>query len=136
MQDSLKALELTEERRRALVRRSCQNAGGTVADWKIMSHLGKNTLSMRQLSDLSNLDLSTLSRQLTKSIERELIIREPKQQDQRLHFFKSTPKGLLFMKEVNEQIRIFDQKLFENWSAEEQSMFNILINRILKKAQK
>ena len=45
-------------------------------------------------------------------------------------------KGRLLKDEVNRQLDIYDQKLFENWSKEELSMFNILINRVLKNALK
>jgi DNA-binding MarR family transcriptional regulator len=93
-------------------------------------------LSVQDFVDKSGLDISTLSRQVKRAVEKKLISRNKLETDHRRTLFKITEKGRLLKDEVNRQLDIYDQKLFENWSKEELSMFNILINRVLKNALK
>ncbi|CCG89777.1 MarR family protein [Pediococcus pentosaceus IE-3] len=110
--------------------------GGTIADWKITNFLKDDLLSVQDFVDKSGLDISTLSRQVKRAVEKKLISRNKIEADHRRTLFKITEKGRLLKDEVNRQLDIYDQKLFENWSKEELSMFNILINRVLKNALK
>jgi DNA-binding MarR family transcriptional regulator len=136
MLSSLEALEQINLRRQALLKKACHEAGGTIADWKIVNYLKNELLSIQDFVELSGLDMSTLSRQVKKAVEKELILRKNSNQDHRRLVFEVTEKGQLLRAYVNEQISKFDQKLFENWSKEESAMFNILINRVLKNARK
>ncbi|WP_252180870.1 transcriptional regulator [Pediococcus stilesii] len=132
MKDSLEALDLISKKRQEVIKKSCREANGTPADWKISNFLKDEFLSIQDLSKISGLDISTLSRQVKRSAEKKLIMRLPGQSRK----FQTTKKGAIFRSYVNEQVQLFDQKLFENWSDEELSMLNILTNRILKNALK
>lgn len=133
---NLEALEVINRQRYNFLKSTCMENGGTIADWKITNFLKDDLLSVQDFVDKSGLDISTLSRQVKHAVEKKLISRNKIEADHRRTLFKITEKGRLLKDEVNRQLDIYDQKLFENWSKEELSMFNILINRVLKNALK
>ncbi|MCV3329818.1 MarR family winged helix-turn-helix transcriptional regulator [Pediococcus pentosaceus] len=133
---NLEALEVINRQRYNFLKSACMENGGTIADWKITNFLKDDLLSVQDFVDKSGLDISTLSRQVKRAVEKKLISRNKLETDHRRTLFKITEKGRLLKDEVNRQLDIYDQKLFENWSKEELSMFNILINRVLKNALK
>jgi DNA-binding MarR family transcriptional regulator len=136
MVGNLEALETIIKQRHNFLKRTCKEHGGTIADWKIINFLKDDLLSVQDFVELSGLDMSTLSRQVKRAVEKQLITRSQTKNDQRRTLFKATEKGQLLRKAINERLLAYDQKLFENWSKEELSMFNILINRVLKNALK
>ena len=132
MEPSITALDDIYMSRMNFLKKICHANEGTVADWKIINSINAEITNLKQIKLQNPKDLTTLSRQVKNLVEKGFLLKRESELDHRSYIFKVARKGVIFRDNVNKALAEFDQKLFENWTNEEQGMFNILINRVLK----
>ena len=95
----------------------------------IMELLGEDHLSLKQLTEKSHLDKSTLSRQVNQLVTREWVVRKVGQDKRYVRFFVTgtgKEKLDLYHKEKN----AFLSSILLNWTEEEKQLLFVLIGRL------
>ncbi|WP_062358714.1 hypothetical protein, partial [Weissella sp. DD23] len=101
-----------------------------------LSHVAAGFDTQDKLSDETGLDNSTLSRQLSSLLKKEMVSNIAVGRDRRQLIYELTVKGNDVLTAVNEQHMIYEETAFKLWSAEEKSMVQILLNRLEKSLSK
>ena len=84
------------------------------------------------LSESTKLDISTLSRQLKRLLEKDMIEKTAVGRDKRQLIYKVTDKGTQASQYVAAEIQKLTDRVFNHWTDEEKNLLKILINRLEK----
>ncbi|WP_057829174.1 MarR family winged helix-turn-helix transcriptional regulator [Liquorilactobacillus cacaonum] len=133
--DSL--IELQRQYKEKIVALSQKN-GLTLAEWQLLLKIVDGISTQEKLAKLTQLNVSTLSRQLAKLLSKEFIIKEPQENKQGRRFFSysSTDKGISAISTMKKDIQMYSEHLFSHWSKEEQNLLQILLNRLSKSMER
>mgnify|MGYP004707275183 FL=1 len=133
--DSL--IDLQRQYREKLVALSQKN-GLTLAEWQLLLKIVDGISTQERLAKLTQLNVSTLSRQLAKLLSKEFITKESKENQQGRRFFAytSTNNGLTAVTDMKKDIAQYRDQLFSHWSKEEQNLLQILLNRLSKSMER
>lgn len=133
--DSL--IDLQRQYREKLVALSQKN-GLTLAEWQLLLKIVDGISTQERLAKLTQLNVSTLSRQLAKLLSKEFITKESKENQQGRRFFAytSTKNGLTAVTDMKKDIAQYRDQLFSHWSEEEQNLLQILLNRLSKSMER
>lgn len=130
MKTVLEALRDTEKQYKSILTRITKEQGVTIAEWQLLNHLSEGFDTQDKLSEETGLDNSTLSRQLSSLLKKELVSNIAVGRDRRQLIYELTLKGSDALTAVNQQHTHYEETIFKLWSAEEKSMARILLNRL------
>ena len=126
MKTVLEALRDTEKQYKSILTRITKEQGVTIAEWQLLNHLSEGFDTQDKLSEETGLDNSTLSRQLSSLLKKELVSNIAVGRDRRQLIYELTLKG----SDVLTAVTHYEETIFKLWSAEEKSMARILLNRL------
>lgn len=130
MKTVLEALRDTEKQYKSILTRITKEQGVTIAEWQLLKHVSEGFDTQDKLSEETGLDNSTLSRQLSSLLKKELVSNIAVGRDRRQLIYELTLKGSDVLTAVNQQHTHYEETIFKLWSAEEKSMARILLNRL------
>ena len=130
MKTVLEALRDTEKQYKSILTRITKEQGVTIAEWQLLNHLSEGFDTQDKLSEETGLDNSTLSRQLSSLLKKELVSNIAVGRDRRQLIYELTLKGSDVLTAVNPQLTHYEETIFKLWSAEEKSMARIWLNRL------
>jgi len=94
----------------------------------LISIIGDDRLTLKEITEISELDKSTISRQVKVLVENDLVKREAGE-DRRFSFFELTPEAKDIYRQYNEDFVNYLSNALKGWSEEEKQMFTVLIGR-------
>lgn len=103
--------------------------GLTASAVAILELLNKDRLSLKELTERSILDKSTLSRQVNQLVKIELVQREVGK-DKRYVKFSATEKGHHLLEEYTQEKNKKLDSVLISWTEEEKQLLLILLGRI------
>ena len=130
MKTVLEALRDTEKQYKSILTRITKEQGVTIAEWQLLNHVSEGFDTQDKLSEETGLDNSTLSRQLSSLLKKELVSNIAVGRDRRQLIYELTLKGSDVLTAVNQQHTHYEETIFKLWSDEEKSMARILLNRL------
>lgn len=130
MKTVLEALRDTEKQYKSILTRITKEQGVTIAEWQLLNHVSEGFDTQDKLSEETGLDNSTLSRQLSSLLKKELVSNIAVGRDRRQLIYELTLNGSDVLTAVNQQHTHYEETIFKLWSAEEKSMARILLNRL------
>ena len=94
----------------------------------LISIIGNETMTLKQITEISELDKSTISRQISLLVENGLVQREVGE-DKRFSFFELTDEAKVIYRQYQEDFVEYMDDALRGWSEEEKQMFSVLIGR-------
>lgn len=94
----------------------------------LISIIGDEVMTLKQITEISELDKSTISRQINVLVDKELVRRESGE-DKRFSYFELSDEAkAIYRQYSNDFVKYLDDALM-GWSEEEKQMFSVLIGR-------
>lgn len=94
----------------------------------LISIIGNETMTLKQITEISELDKSTISRQINVLVKNGLVIREVGE-DKRFSFFELSEEAKdMYQQYIKDFVDYFDDTL-RGWTEEEKHMFSVLVGR-------
>lgn len=94
----------------------------------LISIIGDETMTLKEITSISELDKSTISRQINVLVKEGLVIREIGS-DKRFSYFELTEVAKeIYRQYMNDFVKFVEGALL-GWSEEEKQMFTVLIGR-------
>ena len=94
----------------------------------LISIIGDETMTLKEITAISELDKSTVSRQINLLVKDGLVHREIGE-DKRFSFFKLTEQAKAIYRQYENDFVQFIESTLQGWSEEEKQMFTVLIGR-------
>src|SRR5699024_2108146 len=94
----------------------------------LISIIGNETMTLKQITEISELDKSTISRQINGLVKEGLVIRETGK-DKRFSFFELSERDKSMYKQYQEDFEYYFDQTLKGWTEEEKHMFSVLIGR-------
>ncbi|MGF2383861.1 MarR family winged helix-turn-helix transcriptional regulator [Lentilactobacillus otakiensis] len=132
MKDILVALNSAAKNHRSQIFKITKAMNLTISEWKLLNQLIAGNTTQELLSESTQLDISTLSRQLKRLLEKEMIDKTAVGRDKRQLIYKVTDKGTHASEYVQDEIQQLTDRVFNHWTDEEKNLLKILINRLEK----
>lgn len=109
----------------------------TLAQCHALVEIGRaENISLKDLSNLISLDISTMSRTVDSLVKKEFIFRTPSETDRRSIDIKLTEKGLKLFNDIESQMDTKFKNIFNHISLQEQMTvfngLNIIIEALAK----
>lgn len=104
--------------------------GLTIAEWNLLNQIINGNNTQDKISMQTGLDISTLSRQLKRLVEKSMIIKKAIGHDKRQLVYTATNKGQQSFKNIELLNKDLDGKIFNQWSDEEKQVIQKLILRL------
>ncbi len=108
----------------------------TISEWKLLSQVINGNNTQEHLSKATSLDVSTLSRQLKRLVEKQMLSKEAVGRDKRQLLYHVTDKGSQANKQISQLSDKLEKSIFNHWTDEEKNLLKILINRLEKSLQR
>lgn len=94
----------------------------------LISIIGDERMTLKEITEVSELDKSTISRQINGLVKNELVLRETGE-DKRYSFFElSESAKMIYNDYISSFVKYLDEAL-KAWSEEEKHMFSVMIGR-------
>ncbi|MDT1938851.1 MULTISPECIES: MarR family winged helix-turn-helix transcriptional regulator [Carnobacterium] len=106
----------------------------TKSSLSLLNHLDSNPKTIKELSHDTNLDKSTLSRQVDTLIKKNLAM-EIEHLDRRLRTVQISDYGQELQKQIHQQLDEKWDTLFQLWSNEEKQLLMVLLGRMNRSFQ-
>lgn len=136
MQESFLALKQLQQVQHHFEQQLYQKLGLRQADIKLLTYLNEAEQTLAALRRHTNLDISTLSRQLKALVQRNLVIKQAVKSDQRKRHFLITSLGRTKLADFKTAMQEYEQAIFANWSAEEKQLLKVLLNRLITSSER
>ncbi|MFC6169100.1 MarR family winged helix-turn-helix transcriptional regulator [Loigolactobacillus jiayinensis] len=136
MKQLFNTLQSIERQRQRYERQLYQQFNFNHADVRLLEFLRTTAQTLTELQQLTNLDISTLSRQLTALTRKKMLVKQADQKDQRKRYFVLTDFGKNQFMTFNQARTKMETAIFANWSAEEQQLLRVLLKRLLSSTQR
>lgn len=94
----------------------------------LISIIGDETMTLKEVTSISELDKSTISRQINVLVKDGLVLREIGS-DKRYSYFELTDEAKEIYRQYMEDFVKFVETALLGWSEEEKHMFTVLIGR-------
>ncbi|EHO51105.1 MarR family winged helix-turn-helix transcriptional regulator [Lentilactobacillus kisonensis] len=130
MKDILPALNSAAKNHKAQLFAITKETGLTISEWKLLCQVIDGNTTQETLSSRTKLDISTLSRQLKKLVEKEMIEKTAVGKDKRQLIYNVTPKGINSSTYVKTKLDELTERIFNHWTDEEKNLLKILMNRL------
>ncbi|GAW63155.1 transcriptional regulator [Ligilactobacillus acidipiscis DSM 15836] len=105
----------------------------TIAEWQLLQNVLDGNDTQTELVKKTKLDVSTLSRQLSKLVEKNLLSIKKmgeKPMARKKYLYQITDQGRTALNEMNADFEKMSSELFSQWTNEEQNLLKILLNRL------
>lgn len=105
----------------------------TIAEWQLLQNVLAGNDTQTELVKKTKLDVSTLSRQLSKLVEKNLLSIKKmgkKPMARKKYLYQITDQGRTALNEMNADFEKMSSELFSQWTNEEQNLLKILLNRL------
>lgn len=94
----------------------------------LISIIGDEVMTLKEITKISELDKSTVSRQINVLVKKELVKRESGE-DKRFSYFELSDEAKAIYRQYSEDfVKYLDDALM-GWSEEEKQMFSVLVGR-------
>lgn len=94
----------------------------------LISIIGDETMTLKEITEISELDKSTVSRQMNLLVKQKLVTRETGQ-DKRYSFFELSDEAKEIYQNYTDDFVKYVEDALMGWSEEEKQMFSVLIGR-------
>lgn len=94
----------------------------------LISIIGDDRLTLKEITELSDLDKSTISRQINGLVKANLVTREIGE-DKRFSFFELSDEAKKIYHEYNNDLISYFEDALKGWSEEEKQMLLVLVGR-------
>lgn len=94
----------------------------------LISIIGDETMTLKEITEISELDKSTVSRQMNLLVKQKLVSRETGQ-DKRYSFFELSDEAKEIYQNYTDDFVKYVEDALMGWSEEEKQMFSVLIGR-------
>ena len=94
----------------------------------LISIIGDDRMTLKEITEISELDKSTISRQMNVLVNQGLVIREIGE-DKRYSFFELSDKAKNIFQQYTQDFVQYIENALIGWSEEEKQMFSVLIGR-------
>lgn len=94
----------------------------------LISIIGDETMTLKEITSISELDKSTISRQINVLVKEGLVIREIGS-DKRYSYFELTEEAKAIYRQYSNDFVKFVESALLGWSEQEKQMFTVLIGR-------
>ena len=109
----------------------------SIAEWRVMAVLGQyKDLSADQVCIKTEMDKVTVSRAVTKLLNKKLIDRKFSDQDKRRSMLQLSRSGDAIYAQIVPLATRFEQQLSDVFSKQEQKQFNKLLDKLNQRATK
>ncbi|MFD1124531.1 MarR family winged helix-turn-helix transcriptional regulator [Lentilactobacillus raoultii] len=130
MKDILVALSSAAKNHRAKLMKITKAQNLTISEWKLLNYVINGQTTQEALSEVTKLDISTLSRQLKRLLVKEMLAKTAVGKDKRQLIYSVTDKGTESSQRVQQEVEGFQEQVFSHWTNEEKNLLKILINRL------
>ncbi|TGD19007.1 MarR family winged helix-turn-helix transcriptional regulator [Levilactobacillus suantsaiihabitans] len=132
MKSSLAALIGISKVQQTLLQRMTKQHHLTVSEWQLLDHIGGGENTQEILAAKTNLDTSTLSRQLKGLVTKNMVTKKAIGRDKRQLVYTITEQGTATAEDINTAFEALSDDVFEHWSTDERNLLQILLNRLDK----
>lgn len=132
MKSSLEALWDIEKNYRGALLTITKQSDLTIAEWQLLLNIIAGHSTQEQLSIVTQLDTSTLSRQLKNLVKKEMVTKTPTGRDKRQLVYAASKRGTQAADQINDTFNQLSGFVFDRWTEEEQNLLHILLNRLDK----
>lgn len=94
----------------------------------LISIIGDETMTLKEITKISELDKSTISRQINILVDNKLVVRGSGD-DKRFSFFELTDEAKAIYRQYTHDFVEYLNKALSGWSEEEKQMFSVLVGR-------
>lgn len=94
----------------------------------LISIIGDEVMTLKQITEISELDKSTISRQINVLVKNQLVQRETGE-DKRFSYFELTDEAKTIYRQYSRDFVEYLDDALKGWSEEEKQMFSVLIGR-------
>ena len=94
----------------------------------LISIIGDERLTLKEITEISELDKSTISRQINVLVKDELVLRETGE-DKRYSFFELSENAKILYNDYLASFIEYLEEALKAWSEEEKHMFSVMIGR-------
>lgn len=127
-------LDLQREYQR-FIQKMAKNNQLTIAEWQLLQRIADGKDSQELLAEDLQIDTSTLSRQLNKLTTKAFVniskvVNRNNAKARKSYQYHLSEIGQKVLGQMNRDFKEFGQRVFAQWSGEEQNFLKILINRL------
>lgn len=94
----------------------------------LLSIIGNERMTLKEITEISELDKSTVSRQINVLVKEELVLRETGE-DKRYSFFELSENAKIVYNDYLTSFIKYLEEALKAWSEEEKHMFSVMIGR-------
>lgn len=94
----------------------------------LISIIGDDRMTLTEITKISGLDKSTVSRQINGLVKKEYVLRESGK-DKRYSFFELSKSAKIIYNNYNENFTNYIADALNAWSEEEKHMFSVMLGR-------
>ncbi|GAY72982.1 MarR family winged helix-turn-helix transcriptional regulator [Lentilactobacillus kosonis] len=102
----------------------------TMAEWRLLQQIIAGNNTQEKLSVATTLDISTLSRQLKRLLDKQMVDKVAIGVDKRQLVYSANEEGVRVSRNLTKQLEELKTIIFERWTDEETRLLKILINRL------
>ncbi|AQW22052.1 MarR family transcriptional regulator [Lentilactobacillus curieae] len=102
----------------------------TMSEWRLLQQIIAGHDTQEKLANVTNLDISTLSRQLKRLVTKEMVTKVTIGPDRRQLKYSVTERGNSINLRITAGLVDIKQRIFTHWTEEELRLMKILINRL------
>lgn len=130
MKNSLTALREISKLQQQQLQTLTKGNNLTISEWQLLLSISNGFNKQETLSKEMELDTSTLSRQLKRLVEKEIVHKKAIEKDKRQLVYTISDLGNKAIVDIGNNYTKIKDRIFEQWSDEEKNMLKILLNRL------
>ena len=140
MKSTKENLLIVSKSYQALLQKRAKQVNLTVAEWQLLRLIVEGYNTQQLLAENTNLDVSTLSRQLSRLdakrlIKKEVIRTEEKIRSRPASSYSLNEAGQASLDKMNQKFEELNRQIFEHWTDEEDNLLKILLNILATRLQ-
>ncbi|MHC9532656.1 MarR family winged helix-turn-helix transcriptional regulator [Dellaglioa sp. L3N] len=132
MKTSLENLLSIDKQYKMILQRLTKKNNLTISEWQLLKKISAKFNTQEKLALETDLDISTLSRQLKRLVEKEMLDKHSIGEDKRQLIYTMTEVGVESSKAVDLGFTNLEATIFEKWPEDEQNLLRMLLNRLDK----
>lgn len=132
MKTSLENLLSIDRQYKMILQRLTKKNNLTISEWQLLKKIAAKFNTQEKLSKETDLDISTLSRQLKRLVEKDMLDKHSIGDDKRQLIYTMTEVGVESSNTVDLGFTELESTIFEKWPEDEQNLLRMLLNRLDK----
>lgn len=132
MKTSLENLLSIDRQYKMILQRLTKKNNLTISEWQLLKKIAVKFNTQEKLSKETDLDISTLSRQLKRLVEKDMLDKHSIGDDKRQLIYTMTEVGVESSNAVDLGFTELESTIFEKWPEDEQNLLRMLLNRLDK----